>query len=77
MRAKRKATASKGADTALGACAFLPGDATMQVVSEAKDNIASLFLANRSMSSNQCGEGEIRRARSKFCPGQTSVFSAN
>jgi type I restriction enzyme M protein len=84
-------------DTALRACAFIQSEATMQVVSEAKDNfrkdddvrwqfgvppkgnanfawvqhfihhlapqgMAGFVLANGSMSSNQFGEGDIRRA---------------
>ncbi len=63
--------------TALRASAFARREAIPQVVSEAKDNMAGFVLANGSMSSNQSGEGDIRRAGRKFCPGRTSLFSAN
>ena len=36
-------------------------EGTPQVVSEAKDNMAGFVLANGSMSSNQSGEGDIRK----------------
>jgi len=48
--------------TALRDSAFLQREASPQVVSEAKDNMAGFVLANGSMSSNQSGEGDIRRA---------------
>ena len=47
--------------TALRDSAFLQREASPQVVSEAKDNMAGFVLANGSMSSNQSGEGDIRR----------------
>ena len=49
-------------DTALRDGAFLQSEATPQVVSEAKDNMAGFVLANGGMSANQSGEGDIRRA---------------
>ena len=48
--------------TALRDSAFLQSEASPQVVSEAKDNMAGFVLTNGSMSSNQSGEGDIRRA---------------
>jgi type I restriction enzyme M protein len=42
--------------------AFIQSEASPQVVSEAKDNMAGFILDNGSMSSNQSGEGNIRRA---------------
>ena len=59
-----------GFATALRRSAFLQSEASPQVVSEAKDNMAGVdfvclrcapaVLANGSMSSNQSGEGDIR-----------------
>ncbi|MFO1439683.1 MAG: hypothetical protein U1F81_15280 [Verrucomicrobiaceae bacterium] len=46
--------------TALRDSAMLQSEASLQVVSEAKDNMAGFVLANGSMSSNQSGEGDIR-----------------
>lgn len=48
--------------TALRESAFLQSEASPRVVSVAKDNMAGFVLANGSMSSNQSGEGDIRRA---------------
>ena len=43
----------------------------------APHGMARFVLANGSMSSNQSGEGDIRCAGPKFCPGRTTPFSAN
>ena len=43
----------------------------------APQGMAGFVFANGSMSSNQSGEGNIRRAGRNFCPGRTSPFSAN
>ena len=47
--------------TARRASANTRPDAAPQVVTEAKGNMAGFVLANGSMSSNQSGEGDIRR----------------
>ena len=49
-------------DTALRGSAFLQSEAKMQVVSEAKNNMAGFVLANGSMSSNQSGDCPARSA---------------
>lgn len=49
-------------DTASRACGLTASEASLQVVSKARDNMAGFVLANGSMSSNQSGEGEIRKA---------------
>jgi len=43
----------------------------------APQGMASFVFANGSMSSNQSGEGDIRRGGRNFCPERTSPFSAN
>lgn len=48
--------------TAMRDGVFSQSEASPQVVSEAKDNMAGFVLADGSMSSNQSGEGDIRRA---------------
>ncbi|MCB1234691.1 MAG: N-6 DNA methylase [Verrucomicrobiae bacterium] len=63
--------------------AFLQSEASPRVVSEAKDNMAGVdfvclrcapaVLANGSMSSNQSGEGDIRRALIEADLGDTAL----
>jgi hypothetical protein len=50
---------------ALRDSAILQSEASQQVVSEAKDNMADFVLANGSMSSNQSGDCPERSASSK------------
>jgi hypothetical protein len=63
--------------TALRCSAFLPSEASPQVVSEAKDNMAGFVLANGSMSSNESGEGDIRAYfNNSFCQNSYASISA-